>query len=261
MRRLKRHGLSFERAFTNACMCSPARSTLMSGYLPAQHGVKYTLESDMPADQYPQVELPTDLPNLATVMSAAGYNVVYKGKWHCSKPAGRRGRSRRPRRVRLRPLEPAGRRRQPGHLRGRRRQHEQRRPHHGLRRRHGRRHRGSAPVPRLNGRPAAAVLHGDLARQPPRRPLLPEVLRRRRLRRLLARRRHRHPGDQRRGPLDQADGPGAVQEDLRPDRQAEDPGAEAQLPQLLRQPDALLRRLPRPTSSTSSRRPACSTTR
>lgn len=90
MRRLRRHGLSFERAFTNACMCSPARSTLMSGYFPAQHGVKYTLEEDMPFPEYPhQVELPRppELPNLATVMRAAGYNVVYKGKWHCSKPA------------------------------------------------------------------------------------------------------------------------------------------------------------------------------
>jgi choline-sulfatase len=87
MRRLRRHGLSFERAFTNACMCSPARSTLMSGYFPAQHGVKYTLEEDMPAGEYPQVELPVELKNLATVMKAAGYNVVYKGKWHCSKPA------------------------------------------------------------------------------------------------------------------------------------------------------------------------------
>jgi arylsulfatase A-like enzyme len=87
MRRLRRHGLSFERAFTNACMCSPARSTLMSGYFPAQHGVKYTLEEDMPASEYPQVDLPTDLKNLATVMRASGYKVVYKGKWHCSKPA------------------------------------------------------------------------------------------------------------------------------------------------------------------------------
>lgn len=86
--RLKSHGLTFENAFTNACMCSPARSTLMSGYLPAQHGVKYTLEKDMSADQYPQVELPRDLPNIATVMSASGFNSVYKGKWHCSKPAG-----------------------------------------------------------------------------------------------------------------------------------------------------------------------------
>jgi choline-sulfatase len=88
MRRLRQHGLSFERAFTNACMCSPARSTLMSGLFPAQHGVKYTLEEDMTNPEVnPQVNLPTDLANLATVMKAAGYNVVYKGKWHCSKPA------------------------------------------------------------------------------------------------------------------------------------------------------------------------------
>ena len=86
--RLQRHGVTFERAFTNSCMCSPARATLFTGFFPAQHGVKYTLELDMPADEYPQVEMPRDLPNLATVMSAAGYECVYKGKWHLSKPAG-----------------------------------------------------------------------------------------------------------------------------------------------------------------------------
>lgn len=70
-------------------MCSPARSTLFSGYFPAQHGVKYTLEEEMTnAVKNPQVELPVGLKNAASVMSAAGYNVVYKGKWHCSKPAG-----------------------------------------------------------------------------------------------------------------------------------------------------------------------------
>jgi choline-sulfatase len=89
MRRLKRHGLSFETACTAACMCSPSRSSLMTGYFPAQHGVKYTLESDMEASEYPQVNLPLpeSLPNLGTVMRAAGYEVVYKGKWHCAKPA------------------------------------------------------------------------------------------------------------------------------------------------------------------------------
>jgi choline-sulfatase len=85
--RLQRHGVTFRNAFTNACMCSPARATMMTGYFPAQHGVKYTLEEDMPADQYPQVEMPPDLPNLASVMAAAGYSVVYKGKWHLNKPA------------------------------------------------------------------------------------------------------------------------------------------------------------------------------
>jgi choline-sulfatase len=85
MTRLKQNGISFNRAFCSACMCSPSRATLFTGYFPAQHGVKYTLEEDMPSDQYPQVELPLNLPNLATVMKAAGYSVPYKGKWHLSK--------------------------------------------------------------------------------------------------------------------------------------------------------------------------------
>jgi choline-sulfatase len=85
--RLQEHGLTFERAFTNACMCSPARSTLMSGYFPAQHGVKYTLETDMPSPEYPQVELALGFKNPATVVAAAGYTPVYKGKFHCNKPA------------------------------------------------------------------------------------------------------------------------------------------------------------------------------
>ena len=85
--RLKANGLSFEQAICNSCMCSPSRATLLTGFFPAQHGVKYTLQASMPAEQgYPQVELPPDLPNLGTVMAAAGYATPYKGKWHCSKP-------------------------------------------------------------------------------------------------------------------------------------------------------------------------------
>ncbi|KAG7669880.1 hypothetical protein Ndes2437B_g06078 [Nannochloris sp. 'desiccata'] len=90
MTRLKKNGLWFKKAFTNACMCSPARSTLMSGFLPAQHGVRYTLEQEMPNTTYPQVELPTPdiIPNLATVAAAAGFKqVVYKGKSHLNKPS------------------------------------------------------------------------------------------------------------------------------------------------------------------------------
>ncbi len=89
MRRLRRHGISFERAFTSACMCSPSRATMMTGFFPAQHGVKYTLEENMHhPKKNPQVQmpLPSVMPNIATVMKAAGYNVIYKGKWHVSKP-------------------------------------------------------------------------------------------------------------------------------------------------------------------------------
>lgn len=87
LRRLKQHGLSFEQATCNSCMCSPSRATLMSGLFPAQHGVKYCLEANMPAPKFPQVELSPDLVNIGTVMAGAGYATPYKGKWHCSKPA------------------------------------------------------------------------------------------------------------------------------------------------------------------------------
>ena len=86
--RLKQNGISFENAFCNSCMCSPSRATLLTGLYPAQHGVKYTLEHHMPEEEYPQVELSTEFRNVASVMSAAGYEVVFKGKWHLTKPIG-----------------------------------------------------------------------------------------------------------------------------------------------------------------------------
>jgi arylsulfatase A-like enzyme len=87
MTRLRRYGLSFDRAFCNSCMCSPSRATLFTGYFPAQHGVVDTLSFGTRFSPDEQV-LPRDLPNMATVFEAAGYDVAYKGKWHLSKPLG-----------------------------------------------------------------------------------------------------------------------------------------------------------------------------
>lgn len=84
-KRLRQHGLSFERAFCNTCMCSPSRASLMTGLFPAQHGVVDTLSFGNLFSRQEQV-LPPDLPNLATVFAATGYDVAYKGKWHLSKP-------------------------------------------------------------------------------------------------------------------------------------------------------------------------------
>lgn len=86
--RLKKTGVSFENAFCNSCMCSPSRATMLTGLYPAQHGVKYTLEEHMPEEEYPQVELSTEFKNIASVMHSAGYEVVFKGKWHLTKPIG-----------------------------------------------------------------------------------------------------------------------------------------------------------------------------
>jgi choline-sulfatase len=85
MTRLRRHGLSFDRAFCNSCMCSPSRASLFTGYFPAQHGVVDTLSFGTRFSEAERV-LPRDLPNMATVFEAAGYDVAYKGKWHLSKP-------------------------------------------------------------------------------------------------------------------------------------------------------------------------------
>ena len=129
-------------------MCSPARSTLMSGYFPAQHGVKYTLETDMPAPQYPQVELATSFKNPATVAAAAGYTPGLQGQVPLHQ-AGERldlGALRR-QPVRLHPLGSAGRGRQPERPRGGRRRLRQRRPLHELAGHARGGHRGRAPVP------------------------------------------------------------------------------------------------------------------
>ncbi len=86
--RLLEHGLQFTRAHCNAIACSPSRATLMTGLYPAQHGVKDVIECHDPKDRLQRHLniLPSHLPNIATVMTAAGYHVVLKGKFHLSRP-------------------------------------------------------------------------------------------------------------------------------------------------------------------------------
>jgi choline-sulfatase len=116
MRWLREHGISFNRACTNSCTCSPARVTMLTGLYPAQHGVTEVLEFDNmkrlieditggpDADPKPTPQqvtqnvalnvkerrqniMPSNIQNLARILKTADYNVVYKGKWHLSKPA------------------------------------------------------------------------------------------------------------------------------------------------------------------------------
>ena len=87
--RLKNNGLAFTNAFCNSCMCSPSRSTLLTGLYPAQHHVVDTLpEAEHGASTENQPVLDPDMQNIAKMLKSAGYNVYYKGKWHVSKPGG-----------------------------------------------------------------------------------------------------------------------------------------------------------------------------
>lgn len=81
--RLKNHGLSFTHAFCATAMCTPSRVSLFTGLFPAQNHSPWTLTEDyLQTPTEPQLD--PSLPNLATCLKEAGYDVIYKGKWHMS---------------------------------------------------------------------------------------------------------------------------------------------------------------------------------
>jgi len=82
--RLEQTGITFERAFCVATMCTPSRTSLFTGLFPAQHQSNDTLTENM-QQSLTEHQLDPTLPNLATCLKEAGYDVVYKGKWHLSK--------------------------------------------------------------------------------------------------------------------------------------------------------------------------------
>lgn len=81
--RLKQHGLTFTHAFCATAMCTPSRASMFTGLFPAQHHTPGTLTEDFQqTNSEPQLD--PALPNLATCLAEADYDVIYKGKWHLS---------------------------------------------------------------------------------------------------------------------------------------------------------------------------------
>jgi choline-sulfatase len=76
--RLRAHGLTFNRAYTSASQCSPSRACMVTSEYAPTNGVP-----SLPLTGMPSL---ASLPNLASVLSAAGYDVVWKGKWHLNFP-------------------------------------------------------------------------------------------------------------------------------------------------------------------------------
>ena len=78
MQRLKRNGLYFNRAYTAACQCSPSRALMMTGRFAPVNRVTRTF-------LWPGLAEKNRQPNIASLLKQkAGYEVVWKGKWHLS---------------------------------------------------------------------------------------------------------------------------------------------------------------------------------
>lgn len=81
--RLKSCGLTFKYAFTSASMCTASRNSMFTGLFVARHHSPDVLTEGFPESDI-EHQLDPTLPNLATCLTEAGYDVVYKGKWHMS---------------------------------------------------------------------------------------------------------------------------------------------------------------------------------
>jgi hypothetical protein len=79
LQRLKRNGLYFLRAYTAACECSPSRGVIQTGRFAPINRVPST------AVLWPGLIHQNRQATIATLLKEhAGYDVVWKGKWHLS---------------------------------------------------------------------------------------------------------------------------------------------------------------------------------
>jgi len=79
MARLQNHGVTFTNNFTAATLCSPSRTSFLTGVYPSVHGVQ---------DTPPNPPLRSDITNMLKLAEQAGYEVAYKGKMHLFTPQG-----------------------------------------------------------------------------------------------------------------------------------------------------------------------------
>lgn len=76
---LAREGTRFDRAYSVSPICTPARSSMMTGRYPSAHGLRWNTDGGAPrlTDFRPGERL------YSHYLSQAGYRNAYVGKWHC----------------------------------------------------------------------------------------------------------------------------------------------------------------------------------
>ena len=77
--RLAASGMRFDRAYTVCALCSPARTSMLTGQYPHRH--RMWNNNDMM--QWAIRDLPDDVELISQPLTRAGYRCGYVGKWHC----------------------------------------------------------------------------------------------------------------------------------------------------------------------------------
>lgn len=82
--RLAAEGMLFTRAYCNHSLCSPSRATFLTGLIPSQHGLHYTVTEPSDADpaKSDQPCAIREFETLPKILSRAGYVCGLSGKWH-----------------------------------------------------------------------------------------------------------------------------------------------------------------------------------
>lgn len=87
--RLAQEGTWFDQFYTAATVCSPSRAAFMTSRYPAHfhiHGHFATHEQN--TSRHMPDWLPTDVPNVASLLKSNGYRTAHFGKWHLGNNAG-----------------------------------------------------------------------------------------------------------------------------------------------------------------------------
>lgn len=83
---LAREGMTFTRAYAVNGLCSPTRSTLMTGLMPSQHGVHSWINDAMLRDWPRDWVAIQEFRTLPLTLKNRGYRTAMIGKWHLGQP-------------------------------------------------------------------------------------------------------------------------------------------------------------------------------